>query len=57
MKREQRAPTKKEWAELTSARPVVRRYPPAKDFKKFARRLTDKGDVTAATKIKGVYPP
>ena len=27
MKRERRQPTRREWAQITSSRPVVRRYP------------------------------
>jgi hypothetical protein len=56
VKIEERQPTKVELASICSSRPVVRRIPPPGDLKKFTRRLTDKSDVTAATKIKGVYP-
>jgi hypothetical protein len=54
VKIERRQLTKAELASICSSRPVVRRYPPPKDFKKFTRRLTDKTNVTATEPREGV---
>lgn len=39
MKRERRQPTRREWAAITSRRPVVRRVPPPEVSHNTSRRL------------------